>query len=132
GVVRQVVELVYEYEDLHLRLGTSAALPAPRVRRVGHVCRLNPMRPAADSSASQLLLQALGYFIWHEIVDPPAERGQLLHAARGQETVLRARHQVHGLYLGVLTPVELVHLQLVLEIRDRAQPLDDRLRPDAA
>ena len=47
-----------------------------------------------------------------------------LYLARG--------HQVDGLDVRRLPAVELVHLELVLEVGDRAQALDDRLRPALA
>src|ERR1039457_2308430 len=80
-----------------------------------------------SSSASQLFLQPFRDLLRDEIVDPAPERRELLHATRGQKTVLRAGHQVNRLYSRVLSPVQLVHLQLVLEVRDRTQPLHDRL-----
>src|ERR671918_744924 len=49
------------------------------------------------SSAAELFLQPGGDIVWHEIVDVPAERGQLLDTARAQEAVLRGGHQVDGL-----------------------------------
>src|ERR1700751_2623197 len=86
----------------------------------------------AISSASELFLQALCDLLGDQILDLPPERRKLIHAALGQETVLRARHQVHGLYLRVLAPVQLAHLELVLEVGDRAQALHDRVRADPA
>ena len=43
-----------------------------------------------------------------------------------QEAVLGGRHQVHALDVGVQLPIELVHLELVLEVRDCPQPLHER------
>src|SRR5471030_1694607 len=83
-----------------------------------------------SSSAFQLFLQPARDLARDEIVDPAPKGGELLHATRRQKTVLRAGHQVNRLYLGVLPAVELIHLQLVLEIRDCAQPLHDCLRPN--
>src|SRR5919206_4767380 len=88
--------------------------------------------PAVPSSAPELLLQPLGDPVGDEVLDPSAERREFLDAARGKETVLRACHQVDGLYLGILAAVQLVHLQLVLEVRDRTPALDDRPGADAA
>src|SRR5204862_4838082 len=94
----------------------------------------NPMRngPPAHSSAPELLPQPLGDPDGDEVLDPSAERRKFLDAARGEKTVLRTGHQVGGLYLGILSAGELVHLELVLEVRDRAQALDDRLGAHAA
>src|ERR1039458_1509952 len=85
-----------------------------------------------SSSAFQLFLQPSRDFAGDEIVDPAPEGGELLHTTRRKETVLRAGHQVNRLDLRVLPAVELVHLQLVLEVRDRAQSLHDRLCPNVA
>src|SRR6266508_2585229 len=46
-----------------------------------------------------------------ELLDVAAEGGDLLHAARGDEAVLRARHHVDGLDLGPERPVQVVHLE---------------------
>ena len=74
------------------------------------------------------LHEALRDRLRHQLVDAPAERRDLLHAARGDEAVLRARHHVHGLDLGRELAVQVVHLELPLEVRDHAQPLHHRLR----
>src|SRR6478672_12613367 len=67
-----------------------------------------------------------------QLVHVSPERRNLLHAARGDERVERARHHVHGLDLGGQVAVQLVHLELPLEIGDHAQALDDRLGLPAA
>src|SRR5262249_9331620 len=72
--------------------------------------------------------EPLGYGLRHELVHPSAERGDLLHAARRDEADGRARHHVDRLDLRRERSVELVHLELPLEVRDDAKPLDDRLR----
>src|SRR5436190_4537732 len=61
----------------------------------------------------------------NEIVDVSAERCDLLHAARGDETHLRARHHVDGLDVGGERAVELIHLELPFEVGDDAQALRD-------
>src|SRR5205814_3548031 len=68
----------------------------------------------------------------HERRDVAAEGRDLLHAARGDEAHLRARHHVDRLHLRRERPVELVHLELPLEVRDHAEALDDRLRVPSA
>src|SRR3954452_3523815 len=68
----------------------------------------------------------------HELLDISAECGDLLHSARGDEADLRARHHVDRLDLRRDRPVELVHLELVLEVGDDAKPLDDHLGVPAA
>src|SRR5919109_2791649 len=68
----------------------------------------------------------------HELVDATPERRHLLHPARGEEAVLRARHEVHGLDLGGEVPVQVVHLELPLEVGDGAQPFDHGLRAPPA
>src|SRR5215208_7298153 len=80
------------------------------------------------SSAPQAFLQGHGDARRHEIVDLTPKGGQFPDAARGQEAVLGRAHQVDGLDVGCLKAVELVHLELVFEVRDRPQALDDRAR----
>src|ERR1044072_7245862 len=80
------------------------------------------------SSARQRFLQTLRDRLGDEIGDIASECGDLLHAARGEKTVLRRGHQVDGLYVGRELTVELVHLQLVLEVGDRSQSFHDRPR----
>ena len=64
----------------------------------------------------------------HELVNPAAERGDLLDPARRDEAVQRARHHVHGLDLRREHAVQVVHLELPLEVGDHAEPLHHRLR----
>src|SRR4051794_21095142 len=78
------------------------------------------------SSSGELFLQPAGDALRDEAVDVTAECGELLDSAGAQETVLRAGHQVERVDVRGLHPVELPHLQLVLEVGDRAQALDDR------
>src|SRR5829696_8343916 len=85
-----------------------------------------------SSLPGEQLLQPRGHAPWDQLLDVPTERRQLLDAARAQETVLRAGHQVEGLDVRCLLAVELVHLQLVLEVGDRPQALHDRLGADLA
>src|SRR5712691_444164 len=74
------------------------------------------------------LLEALRHRVGHEGGDVAAVRGDLLDAAGRDEAHGRACHHVDGLDVGREMPVQLVHLELPLEVRDDAQPLDDRLR----
>src|SRR4051812_14621517 len=87
---------------------------------------------SAASPVGEHLLQAHGNSSRHEIFDISTERGNLLHAARRDETHLRARHHVDRLDVRREMAVELVHLELPLEVRDDAQALDDRPRFPAA
>src|SRR5205823_7480169 len=80
------------------------------------------------STLREKLDKPLGYAFGHELVHLSAERRDLLYPARGDEADARARHHVDGLDLRRERPVELVHLELPLEVRDHAQALDDRLR----
>src|SRR3954469_5627817 len=82
------------------------------------------------SLSGELFLQPASDALRDEAVDVAAERGELLHSAGAEETVLRAGHQVERVDVRGLHPVELTHLQLVLEVRDGAQSLDDRPGPD--
>src|SRR3954447_19851236 len=77
----------------------------------------------------QRFLQAAGDLLRHQPRYVAAEGGDLLDSAGGEKTVLRGGHEVDGFDVGGQRTVELVHLQLVLEVADRAQALDDRLGP---
>src|SRR5215203_3431325 len=81
------------------------------------------------SLAAQLFLQPCRDPLRDQSFDRSAEPGQLLDPARAEETVLGAGHEVERVDVGSLQAVELVHLELVLEVGDRAQALDDDLRP---
>src|SRR3954464_508592 len=85
-----------------------------------------------SSLARELFLQPPRAGVRNEAFDVPAEGGELLDPARAEKTVLRRAHQVHRLDVVGLARVELGHLQLVLEVGDRAQSLDDCDGPDAA
>src|SRR5579884_148197 len=87
-------------------------------------------RPLGGSGAAvrEDLRESAGDGTGHELGHVAAEGRDLLHTARGDEAHLGARHHVHRLDLGRQRPVELVHLELPLEIRDDPEALDDRLR----
>src|SRR5258708_40307802 len=74
------------------------------------------------------LLEALRHRVRHEGGDVAAVRSDLLDAARRNKAHGRARHHVDGLDVGREVPVQLVHLELPLEVRDDPEALDDRLR----
>ena len=120
-VVHEVVELVDEYENVHWKV---SVLPG-----ADYSCGLMgaPGRPPGYSSANRAA--TLG---GTNSVHVSAERGDLLHAARGDEAELRARHHVDGLDVGRERAVQVVHLELPLEVGDHAQPLHHRLRAPAA
>src|ERR671935_1626967 len=86
----------------------------------------------ADGSAGPTAREELGEAtrdgLGDELVHLAAERGDLLHAARRHEAVLRAGHDVDGLDVRREGPVQVVHLELPLEVRDHAQALHDHLR----
>src|SRR5512145_1037290 len=90
----------------------------------------------ADRRAGPSLREELPKTACHrgrnEVVDVAAEGRDLLDSARGEEAVLRARHQVHGFDLGGQIPVQVVHLELPLEVRDGPQALHHRARAEAA
>src|SRR3954470_23062241 len=62
------------------------------------------------ASLGEQLAEALGNRLRDELVHLPAERGDLLDAARGDEAVLRARHDVHRLDVRRERAVQVVHL----------------------
>src|SRR5207342_643649 len=86
----------------------------------------------AASTVREELLQAAGDGGGDELADVAAKGSDLLDAARGHETDLRARHHVDRLDLRRERPVELVHLELPLEIGDDTEPFDDHFRVPAA
>jgi hypothetical protein len=115
GVVHQVVKLVDEYENVH----------GYRVTRAP-----NGALSSRLSRSAQLFLQTRGDVRVNETLDPPAKGCEFLDAAGGDEAELWARHDVHGLDFRRLAAVELVHLEFVLEVGDRAKALHDRARAD--
>src|SRR5881396_516517 len=85
-------------------------------------------RPPATSCprlVSGALGEGLGYGRRNQVCDAAAEGRHLLHPGRRQEAVLGRRDHIHRLDLGRELAVQLVHLELVLEVRDRSQALDD-------
>src|SRR5919198_3080757 len=87
---------------------------------------------SAGATAREELLEAPGNRVRNKLVDLAAERGDLFHAARGDEAVLRSRHHVDRLDVRRERSVQVVHLELPFEVRDHAQPLHHRLRAPAA
>src|SRR6187397_634952 len=87
---------------------------------------------SAWAAAGVQLGEARRDFGRHELLHIPAEGGNLLHAARGHEAELRARHHVHGLDVRRERPVQMVHLELPLEVRNCAEALHHRRRAPAA
>src|SRR5260221_2673947 len=77
------------------------------------------------SGIAEFVDQPLGDARADEMGDVAAELADLLDEARGDELVAVARHQEDGLDLGVEPRVHPSHLELVLEIRYRAQPAND-------
>ena len=64
----------------------------------------------------------------NEARDVPAEPGDLPHQGCGQEGVAHVRGQEERLRLRPQLLIHLRHLELVLEVRDRAEPPDDEAR----
>src|SRR5262249_8318861 len=108
--------------SLSIRTSTSIA---------GRVLLLVGQRRPAPA-VREHLLQAPGHEGRDELLDVAAERGDLLDSARGDEADLRARHHVDGLDVRREVPVQLVHLELVLEVGDHPEPLHDRAGVPAA
>src|SRR3954447_20518089 len=86
----------------------------------------------AAATVREHLLQAARDGKGNELFDISAERCDLLHPAARNEAHLRAGHHVDGLDLRRERPVQLVHLELVLEVREHPEPLDDHLGLPAA
>src|SRR5256885_1114908 len=82
-------------------------------------------RPGAHALLPHLRLEPLRHIRGHELLDGCAEGGELLHARRGYEEVLGGRHQVHHLDPRGERPVHVRHLELELEVRERADPAHD-------
>src|SRR5919107_2115702 len=97
---------------------------------------LSPARPAGydDTTSSRTSpvayrLQPFGqprqHMLRHQLGDIASEGGDLLHEAGGKEGVRRAGRHEHRLDVRE-AGVHLRHLQLVVEVADRAQTLHDR------
>src|SRR5918999_4103864 len=82
-------------------------------------------RDRNSSLSLQFFLQPGRYPVGHQPLDVSPEHRQLLHSAGAQEAELRRGHQIDALDVRGHLSIELVHLELVLEVRDRPQPLDD-------
>src|SRR5437773_9570754 len=67
-----------------------------------------------------------------ELLDVPAERGDLLDEARREERQVLGGHEEDGLERRVEAPVHERHLELVLEVRQRAQAAKDERRAPLA
>src|SRR5947208_2424802 len=78
------------------------------------------------------LLEAASDGLGNEILDAPAERRHLLDPARGEEAVLRARHEVHRLHFGCEVAIQMMHLEFPLEIGDGPQSFHHGLRSPTA
>src|SRR4051812_39599419 len=76
----------------------------------------------------QAVSQGSGYSGWNEVGNIAPEGGHLLHSGGGEEAVVGRGDHVDALDPRVELAVELGHLELVLEVGDRPQALDDRLR----
>ena len=104
----------------------SLAEPS-RVRRAhGSV----PPARAARGAAPVLLPQPPLDHRRHQLAHPPAELEDLLHQPRREIRVALRGHHEHGLDARVQAAVHERHLELVLEVRDRAQPAHDHGGPD--
>src|ERR1700733_3064066 len=80
-----------------------------------------------DQTESLPVGQAVGERGCHRVGDEvghvASEGRHLLDPGRGKEAVMRRSDHVHALDAGVELAVELGHLELVLEVGDRPQPL---------
>src|SRR4028119_1261607 len=124
---------------------TIAVLPKPGKLRASSTSSSNLSMSTSTSIFGNLVLclrslyltvrtrinlpNALKYAVWHQPAHVSPMPGDLPHRARAEETVLRRRHDKHGLYLGGHGPVELRLLELRLEIGDGPEALDDGARP---
>src|SRR4029079_12519828 len=79
-------------------------------------------------SAPRALGERRGHGRGYQVAHVAPERRHLLDPGRGEEAVVRRREDVHGLDFRRELAVELVHLELVLEVRDRTQALEDHPR----
>src|SRR4051812_4067717 len=109
----------------------SSSLSIRTSTSMGSSLLLRAERGAAPSVREELL-EALRDRVRDQFVHCSAKGGDLLHAARGHERHLRARHHEDRLDVGREVTVELIHLELPLEVRRDAQALHDRLRLPAA
>src|SRR5688572_26147918 len=84
----------------------------------------------AQASLPHVRLKRLRDVLRNEAIDRCAERDQLLHARRREEEPLRSGHEIDHLDVGCELAIHVAHLELELEVRERADPADDEARAD--
>src|SRR3954447_19129417 len=106
-------------------MSTSTSMSYLKLKGAGE-SSTKPMRSVQDPLPGRKLSldslrEGLGHGVGHEIAHVAPEGGHLLDPGRGKEAVVRRGEYVHRLDLRSELAVELVHLELVLEVGDRAQ-----------
>src|SRR5688500_5154429 len=84
----------------------------------------------AQASLPHVRLKRLRNVRRHVGFDGGAERDKLLYARRREEQPLRSGHQVDHLDPGRELAIHVAHLELELEVRERADAADDEARAD--
>src|SRR5688572_4096765 len=108
---------------------TARASPAgAAARRSARWCRAAARPSSALPASADLLLQALLDQRVHELRHVAAERGDLAHQCRGNEHVLLGGREKDVLEVGIKAAVHAGELELVLEVRYRAQPAQHHAR----
>src|SRR5260221_3311239 len=99
-------------------------------RRCGAWCRDNALlfTAAAPRNSCVLLLEARREARVAELGDIAAERCDLAHQRRRDEHVLLGGREEHGLEVGIEAAIHAGKLELVLEVRHRAQAAQHHAR----
>src|SRR5262245_1685005 len=103
-----------------------------RRARSASMSRFAPLRGSrgSRSAAVQLLPKPLLHAGGDQARDRAPVTGDFLDQTRGDVRVRLVRHEEDGLDLLAQLPIHQGHLELVLEIRHRAEPANDRARSD--
>src|SRR5882724_13382396 len=100
----------------------AGAAARPSAESCRGSARPSSARAARGKSALRFLLEALAHQRMDELGHVAAERGDLAHERRRDEHVLLGGREEKGLHLRVEMTVHAGELELVLEIRNGAQP----------
>src|SRR5687768_3957222 len=84
----------------------------------------------AQASLPHVRLKRLRDVLRNKTVDRRTERDELLDARCGEEEPLRSCHEIDHLDVGRELAIHVAHLELELEVRERADPADDEARAD--
>src|SRR5690348_11541811 len=107
---------------------TTLVLPTSTARTVAMALVVRFRGAGAQPALPGVLAQRLRDVRRDEALDGRAERDELLHARRGDEQVLGRGHEIDHLDARREAAVHVPHLELELEVRERADAADDERR----